>query len=98
MYEMIYRLCMEVPEYNPAEEQLPANALMHRLGIPYDKVDYLFNYTKSRMRANMKTGVHKNLKADVKIVHNRNAMKLDWLSDQAATVQEIFMELTADTS
>lgn len=80
----LYTLLVKLSEnkaYNPHDEQLPMNAIMHLNGISAIAVDPIYNYTRSRMKNNKKKGIHDNIKDNVRIVHNRHYSKeADWIN------------------
>ncbi len=79
----LYPLLVELSEiifYNPHDEQLPMNSIMHLNGIPTIAVDPIYNYTRSRMRNNKKKGIHDETKDNVRVIHNRHYPKeADWV-------------------
>lgn len=79
----LYDLLVELSQnkmYNTHDEQLPMNSIMHKNNIPAIAVDPIFNYTRSRMRKNIKLGIHDEVKDNVLIIHNRHYPKeADWV-------------------
>lgn len=79
----LYPLLMDLSKnkfYNPHDEQLPMNSIMHRNNIPAVAVDPIFNYTRSRMKKNQKSGQHDAVKDNIRIIHNRHYLKeADWV-------------------
>jgi len=67
--------------YNPHDEQLPMNSVMHRFNIPAVAIDPLFNYTKSRTAKNRKSGLHEKIKDRIKIIHNKSCIESDWIDN-----------------
>ncbi len=85
--EELYPLLLELSKitfYNPHDEQLPMNSIMHRHGVPAIAVDPIYNYTRSRMRKNKKAGDHEKIKRGVCIIHNRHYPKeADWVDTKS---------------
>lgn len=77
------------PNYNPHDEQLPMNAIMYLEEIPAIAVDPIYNYTRSRMKANIKSGLHETVKDNVRIIHNRHFPKEATWVDQSKVNKEL---------
>lgn len=79
----LYPLLVSLSEnkfYNPHDEQLPMNSIMHRNKIDAIAVDPIYNYTRSRMRKNIKEGTHDEIKDNIRIIHNRHYPKeANWI-------------------
>ena len=79
----LYPLLLELSKnkyYNLHDDQLPMNSIMHRHGVPAIAVDPVFNYTRSRMRKNKKSGEHDRIKDGIRIIHNRHYLQeADWV-------------------
>ena len=76
--EKLYPLLVKLSEnkaYNTHDEQLPINSIMHLNDIPAIAVNPTFNYTRSRMKKNKKSGKHNWIKEKVLIIHNRHYPK-----------------------
>jgi len=69
--------------YNPHDEQLPINSILHLKKIPAASIDPLFNYTKSRMKKNIANGTHDSIKGRIKVIHNRSCIESEWLGEQS---------------
>ena len=66
--------------YNPHDEQLPMNAIMHLNNIQGAIIDPVYNYTRSRMKKNKKLDIHDNIKENIRIIHNRRyENESDWI-------------------
>lgn len=66
--------------YNPHDEQLPMNSIMHLNQIEAIAVDPIYNYTRSRMKKNIKEGTHDKIKNNIRVIHNRHYPKeAEWI-------------------
>ncbi len=84
--EALIKKLYDNPSYNPHDEQLPINSIMHLKKIPAASIDPIFNYTKSRMKKNIGNGTHDSIKHKIKIIHNRSCIDSEWIKKRAHEV------------
>ena len=77
----------EVPEHDPFDDQLLMNAGLTQFKIPTISVNPIFNYTRSRMKNNMKSGLHEKVKDQVRIIHNRRLGECEWIKEKLEALQ-----------
>lgn len=75
--------------YNPHDEQLPLNSILYHDEIPAVEVNPIFNYTRSRMKHNIKNGTHDSIKDTIRVIHNRHYPKeANWI-DTKSIIEEV---------
>lgn len=90
----LYRLLEHLQKkenYNSHDEQLPINVILHHKGIPAIAINPIYNYTKSRLKKNIKNKTHKSIKDSIKIIHNKSCIESSWINPKP--VEDTLKEL-----
>ncbi len=74
--------------YNPHDEQLPINSIMHKNSITGVAINPIFNYTKSRLKKNLSNKTHDDIKDSVRVIHNRKCVESDWIKEKAGAINQ----------
>lgn len=90
LFNLLDRL-QQNPNYNPHDEQLPMNSILHHKNIPAVAISPLYNYTKSRLKKNRLQDKHEDIKNKIKIIHNRSCIESEWID--AKPVEDVLKRM-----